>query len=132
MASTFFNAPHISTPMTSVVMLMRMIGEANSFCTFRHSALSLLAATRPVGRSSITSLAKLGPDRNTVGCFRPSADGMCVFHTGIQGAEVVGREHLRSRDLGTSAINGRRDGGEGGSARGEGNQSEGGQLHDRR
>lgn len=55
-----------------------------------------------------------------------------TYHTGIQGAEVVGREHLRSRDLGTSAINGRGDGGEGGSARGEGNQSEGGQLHDRR
>ena len=37
---------------------------------------TLLAATTTVGRRSMTSRAKEGPDRNTAGCLRCSAEGM--------------------------------------------------------
>ena len=40
MASTFFSAPQISTPVTSVVVLTRMKRLANSCCTSRASCMS--------------------------------------------------------------------------------------------
>ena len=40
------------------------------------SAHTLEAATIPVGRKFMTSLAKEGPDRKAQGCLRPSTSGM--------------------------------------------------------
>ena len=39
-------------------------------------AHTLEAATMPVGRRLMTSLAKEGPDRKAQGCLRPSTSGM--------------------------------------------------------
>ncbi len=155
-ASTFFKAPHISTPTTSRERLTLMLALANSCCTSRASCLSYVwcacgymwvcmwvctggegggnkggfwgvqrgetpyasatkhmlavythththkrtnthihtnihkqtqtqnhnhthtreATTSAVGRPSITSAAKEGPDKNAVGCRRPKAEGM--------------------------------------------------------
>ena len=46
-ASTFFSAPQISTPVTSVVVLTRMYGLANSCCISRAS-LESCAAPAPL------------------------------------------------------------------------------------
>ena len=35
----------------------------------------------PVGRPSMTSLAKEGPERKAAGCLRPSAEGMSSLIT---------------------------------------------------
>ena len=54
-----------------------MVGDANSCCSCRCSALSREAATRPVGRPSTTSAANEGPEKNAAGwCLRPSASGI--------------------------------------------------------
>ena len=73
MATTFFSAPPISTPITSLVTFTRSVGEAKTCCTNLACLSSSDAATRLVGRPSITSLAKLGPDSATRGWSSPSA-----------------------------------------------------------
>lgn len=50
MASTFFSAPQISTPVTSVEVLTRMYGPASSCCTCRASLTSCGQGVR-VGRT---------------------------------------------------------------------------------
>jgi len=61
MASTFFKAPDISTPTTSVEVLTRRQLEANRRCTRRASSGSSDAATMAVGSPAVTQgLSHLG------------------------------------------------------------------------
>ena len=46
------------------------------FCKLQHCCVTFDAATTPVGRRSMISFAKDGPDRKAAGCFRPNALGM--------------------------------------------------------
>mmetsp|Transcript_3990 Transcript_3990/g.10191 ORF Transcript_3990/g.10191 Transcript_3990/m.10191 type:complete len:223 (+) Transcript_3990:1121-1789(+) len=73
MATTFLSAPQISTPTTSLVVLTLRFGLANMCWTAFAWFSSSDAAIRFVGRPSITSLAKLGPERATSGWSRPRA-----------------------------------------------------------
>mmetsp|Transcript_173169 Transcript_173169/g.555338 ORF Transcript_173169/g.555338 Transcript_173169/m.555338 type:complete len:227 (+) Transcript_173169:324-1004(+) len=86
-ASTFFNAPAISTPTTSSVVLTRKYGDINSLCTTEAAAGSAEAATTAVGRWSMISFAKEGPETTTTGFssrLLPRACGM--------------RSHMNSRE----------------------------------
>mmetsp|Transcript_10976 Transcript_10976/g.26054 ORF Transcript_10976/g.26054 Transcript_10976/m.26054 type:complete len:283 (+) Transcript_10976:327-1175(+) len=76
MASTFLRAPQISTPTTSSEVLIRSVSEAISSCTRAARHGSSEAATSPVGRCSMISRAKDGPERKQVGCCLPSTLAM--------------------------------------------------------
>mmetsp|Transcript_35403 Transcript_35403/g.56930 ORF Transcript_35403/g.56930 Transcript_35403/m.56930 type:complete len:354 (+) Transcript_35403:195-1256(+) len=76
MASTFFSAPDISTPTTSVDVFTRRQLEPNKRCTRHASASSVDAATIAVGSPCISSTAKVGPDSTARGWSRPKPAGI--------------------------------------------------------
>mmetsp|Transcript_32159 Transcript_32159/g.76775 ORF Transcript_32159/g.76775 Transcript_32159/m.76775 type:complete len:255 (-) Transcript_32159:455-1219(-) len=78
-ARTFFRAPATSTPRTSSVMLTRKYLDVSNLETFSAASGLLEAATTEVGRRSIISCAKEGPETTTTcpsASSRPSASGM--------------------------------------------------------
>mmetsp|Transcript_37842 Transcript_37842/g.87618 ORF Transcript_37842/g.87618 Transcript_37842/m.87618 type:complete len:254 (-) Transcript_37842:472-1233(-) len=78
-ARTFLRAPATSTPRMSSVMLTRKYLEVNNLETFSAASKFLEAATTDVGRRSIISCAKDGPDTTTTwlsALSRPRASGM--------------------------------------------------------
>mmetsp|Transcript_15084 Transcript_15084/g.25533 ORF Transcript_15084/g.25533 Transcript_15084/m.25533 type:complete len:277 (-) Transcript_15084:999-1829(-) len=98
-ARTFFNAPAISTPTTSSEMLTRKQGDASKLDASRARFRSFDAATIIVGRPAISSTAKEGPERITIGCARSNVLSITSV---IIWPVPISRPLLRQR-MGTSA-----------------------------
>ena len=58
------------------ICFRKTISRPGYHCERARLPRTLEAATTPVGRRSMTSLANEGPDRNAAGCLRPSALGI--------------------------------------------------------
>ena len=83
-ASTFFSAAPSSTPSTSLLVYTRNLGLMNTSCTSSAAAISLEAATQPVGALRPTSSAWEGPERAATRPLPPSSSSMTwVMHRAV-------------------------------------------------